>query len=218
MDIYHVLNRGTDKRDIVSDDADRYRFMRDLYIFNDKKRAPGNAHRRLEDDVSVFNEPRVPLVHIHAFCLMDNHYHLLLSEAVDDGIPYFMHKLNMGYSKYFNEKYKRTGTLWQGTYKKINIIKDSHFIYIPYYIHINPLDYEMKEWRQGKITDKNKALKILENYKWSSHLDYSGVKNYPSIIEKSTIEGMLGKPHKYRKEILSIISDPPIARDSKTIE
>lgn len=218
MQVYHILNRGTDKRKIVLDDADRYRFMRDLYILNNENPAPINLHRMTPQDKKIFKKERRPLVHIHAFCLMDNHYHLLLSEISEEGIAKFMHKLNKSYSRYFNIRHQRVGTLWQGKYKKILIEKDAHYMYIPFYIHLNALDYQMKEWRAGEVKDIKKAFKILNEYRWSSHLDYIGVKNYPSIITTNLVREMLGTPTEYKKEIQNLITNSDISPFSANIE
>lgn len=113
-------------------------------------------------------EHRELLVNIHAFCLMPNHYHLLLTERIDGGISKFMKKVNMGYAKYFNQKYERKGALFEGRYKSILVKNDAHFIYLPYYIHLNPLDLIMPGWRKNKIYDYKKAIQFLENYRWSS--------------------------------------------------
>ncbi len=218
MQMYHLLNRGTDKRDIVLDDADRYRFMRDLYILNDSNPAPLNPHRMSPEDKEIFKKKRKPLVHIHAFCLMNNHYHLLVSEIAEDGIAKFMQQLNKAYSRYFNQRHKRVGTLWQGKYKKVLIAKDAHYMYIPFYIHLNALDYKMKEWRDGGVTDIKKALKILTEYKWSSHLDYIGIKNYQSIITTNVVKELLGSPSQYKKEILNLITNSNVSSFSEIIE
>ena len=154
-----MLNRGVEKRAIVSDDRDRMRFMHDLFAFNDVVNVPNIIQPRRER--FDFSYERTPLVRIHAFCLMNNHYHLLLSNAVDSGMPRFLKKLNMGYTKYFNERHSRTGTLWQGKTKKILIEKNAHYMYIPYYIHLNPLDYTFPEWRAGKTNNARKALQSL---------------------------------------------------------
>mgnify|MGYP000745955618 CR=1 FL=1 len=188
MDFYHILNRGVEKRDIVKNDKDRLRFLHNLYVFNDTEATPNYILSKRHEE----QQKRHCLVHVHAFCLMNNHYHLLLSEIEENGISRFMQKLNMGYAKYFNEKYKRVGTLWQGKYKKILIERDAHFMYIPYYIHLNPLDYSHPEWREGKVRNVQKALESLRQYRWSSHLDYLGIKNFPSISNRKEILGCGG--------------------------
>jgi putative transposase len=216
MEFYHVLNRGVDKRNIVEDDTDRARFIHDLYIFNDANPALNFLHYgRQHSDTTP---RRRLLVYIHAFCLMKNHYHLLLSEVVEGGISLFMKKLNMGYTKYFNERYERTGTLWQGKYKSVSIVRDAHFLYVPFYIHLNPLDYVMPEWRRGEVRTAREALKHLEQYRWSSHLDYLGKKNFPSLIDTNEIRELISNPASYKQTITEIVSDPVIASGSEQLE
>jgi putative transposase len=212
MEFYHVLNRGVEKRKIVLGDKDRARFIHDLWAFNDANASSNFLHHARHEQLV----DRDPLVYMHAFCLMDNHYHLLLSERKDRGISLFMQKLNMGYAKYFNEKYERVGTLWQGKYKKILIKRDAHFMYIPYYIHLNPLDRSFAEWRDGKIKNPKRALAALREYRWSSHLDYLGIKNFPSLTHRTEILGLT--PTAYEREIASIISDLDISAGSLIIE
>ncbi|MEK7566700.1 MAG: transposase [Patescibacteria group bacterium] len=115
---------------------------------------------------------------------MPNHIHLLLSPVAENGMPLFMKKFNGGYAKYFNEKYKRTGALFEGRYKRILIENDAHFDYILYYIHLNPLDLITPEWRDKKLNNFRKAMKFLDSYRWSSYLDYTGEKNFPSVTQR----------------------------------
>lgn len=216
MELWHVLNRGVDKRDIVKSDKDRIRFIHNLYAFNDSNVVTHISQPARRDASTRYM--RKQLVHVHAFCLMNNHYHLLLSQIQENGISNYMRKINMGYAKYFNEKYSRTGALWQGKYKKVLIKRDPQFMYIPFYIHLNPLDFVMPEWRQGKIKKTRDALRHLENYRWSSHLDYAGKKNFPSIIRKDVIRDIVGAPARYEKELTDIVSDPILAANSTIIE
>ena len=218
MEFFHVLNRGVDKRTIVSNNDDRFRFVQGLYLYNDKNLLDKNT-KRLTKKPELFTE-RELLVHIHAFCLMDNHYHLLLSPVDDDlqNLSAFMRKLNMGYAKYFNEKYERSGALWQGKYKKIHIENDRHFIYLPYYIHLNPLDYKFPEWRDGKLTKQRGATEFLRAYRWSSFMDYNETKNYPSILYTDILKDVLGRSKNQEKEIENIIRDPVLSDGSNVFE
>lgn len=213
MELFHVLNRGVEKRAIVLDDKDRLRFLHDLYAFNDENPTPNyilsGRHRPYE---------RQLLVHIHAFCLMKNHYHLLLSEVADNGVSLFLKKLNGGYAKYFNERHTRSGALWQGKTRKIRIARDAHFLYIPFYIHLNPLDFEYPKWRTGALQNPEKALSYLRTYRWSSYLDYIGVHNFPSIIHMELLTHTLGSKKAQEKEIVSIMSNPALARKSFALE
>ena len=213
MEFYHVLNRGVEKRSIVIDDRDRLRFLHDLFVLNDRNPVPNFILPGRHEE-----RPRSLLVHLHAFCLMNNHYHLLLSEAQEGGISRFLHKFNMGYAKYFNERHDRSGVLWQGPSKKILIKRDAHFLYIPYYIHLNPLDYSHPGWREGKAKNVQKALATLHNYRWSSHLDYLGEKNFPSITEREFLAGIIDTKNRYEKEIVSIITSQELATQSMNIE
>jgi putative transposase len=187
MDFFHLINRGVDKRKVFLEDGDYIRFIHDMYIFNDSQIAPNYAVKaRME------GRKRNLLIRIHAFSLMPNHYHILASPVHEGGISLFMKKLNMGYAKYFNEKYERTGALWQGTFRKIPIIRDAHFKHIPYYIHLNPLDLTHPQWRSGTLRNYKNALSSLEHYRWSSYLDYNGVQNFPSLLYMSELRSLLG--------------------------
>lgn len=214
MELYHVLNRGVEKRVVFLDDRDRLRFLHDLFVFNDQNPV---LHYKLLDRHKE-NKKRKLLVHIHSFCLMPNHYHILLSPAIENGIPLFMKKLSMGYAKYFNERYKRSGTLWQGKYKRIRLQEDRHFLYILYYIHLNALDLSYPTWRTGNIRVPQKALDYLKTYRWSSHIDYTGVKNFPSITERGLFSEIIGSQKQYEKEITRIITNPELGEQEVTLE
>ena len=219
--IYHVLNRGVDKRKIFLDDQDRYRFIHDLYEFNDQNSAGNLNHfikKQKNSDVGRPNievgnlmsqrrEKRKLLVDVLVFCLMRNHYHLMLRERVPRGIPLFMKKLNGGYAKYFNEKYKRAGALFQGKYKSVLVVDDAHFVHLPYYIHLNPLDFNAPEWRERKLDNYKEAIKFLGSYRWSSHLDYCGRKNFPSVTNRSLLASFFGGTEQYEKHTLEWLKD-----------
>ena len=70
---------------------------------------------------------------------------------------------------------------WQGKYRKVLITRDAHFLYVPFYIHLNPLRYVMPQWREGGVRNVREALKHLAEYRWSSHLDYFGIKIFPQL-------------------------------------
>src|SRR3989344_5591657 len=178
VELYHVLNRGVDKRSIFLDDRDRRRFTDGLFFFNDT-RPIGNTRHLLRNTDLRSRYEREPVVDIHGWCLMDNHYHLLVTERTENGLTHFIRKFNIGYAKYFNERYNRSGALFQGRTKKVLIRSDPHFSYILHYIHLNPLDFLVgsKEWRERRIGSAARALAHLEKYQWSSYLDYCGEQN-----------------------------------------
>lgn len=209
MELWHALNHSIEGRDLFLDSQDYARFVHNLYEFNDSNPA-GNAYRLFDpsgmrDFVSPsFREARELLVQIHGWVLMKDHYHLLLSELIEGGISLFLRKVNVGYSKYVNERYERRGTLFQSRTKKILISHQPHILYILHYIHLNPLDYlsDAENWRirsRSGIHSFNEALKYLDSYRWSSYLDYVGKKNFPSILTTSLFRDALGNYHEALK-------------------
>jgi len=216
QDFYHTLNRGVDKRTLFLDKQDYLRFIHNLYELNNEDRVE-STFGAFKNDPTLANttsrKQRKLLVDILAFCLMPNHYHLLLSPRVENAIPKFMSKINIGYAKYFNQKYEREGTLFQGRYKKILITDNIHFLYLPFYIHFNPLDLKYPEWRENKISSPQKALEFLEVYKWSSHLEYLGAKNYGSVLNKKVLNEVFDGNIGYKKLIKAYLKD--IQVDSK---
>lgn len=215
-DIYHTLSRGVDKRKIFLDNQDYFRFIHNLFILNNQEVVYTTLYSFINMDFASPNiktglgkknqslnkrKPRKLLVDIYAFCLMPNHYHLLLSPKVKDGIPKFMKKLNMAYAKYFNRRYKRKGTLFESRYKFVLVNNEPHFYHLPYYIHLNPLDLKFPEWREGKLRSYRQALKFLEDYRWSSHLDYIGIKNFPSVTDRNFLIEVFEGTAKYKQSI-----------------
>ena len=112
------------------------------------------------------------LVHVGAYCLMPNHFHLLLREKTEGGIPMFMKKLATAYSMYFNTKYKRTGGLFEGVFMAQHINRDEYLKYLYAYIHLNPVKIIDPLWRENGIQDRVEAQNYLNNYGYSSFIDY----------------------------------------------
>ncbi len=218
--IYHVLNRGVDKRKIFLEKSDYMRFIHDLFEFNDTESVVNLTYRFTRTtrvvDTNNFKiseqHKRKLLVEILAFCAMPNHYHLLLKARTVEGIPEFMKKLNMGYSKYFNTKYERSGTLFEGRYKSVPVGSEAHFIHLPFYIHLNPLDLVMREWRQRDIKNYKEAMKFLEKYRWSSFLDYIGKKNFPSVTNRDLLLKFFGGTEEYKKSTVEWLKQQNIEK------
>ena len=203
--IFHILNRGVDGRNIFLDEKDYFRFVHNLFEFNDLSPALNTKYyfNQSMDFGNPYNirKPRKLIVEILAFCLMPNHFHLLLKQRGEGNIIKFMRKLGAGYANYFNQKYQRSGALFQGRYKLILVNSEPHFTYLPYYIHFNPLDLTMPEWRKGKIQNYQKAVEILNFFRWSSHLDYIGKKNFPSVTQRDFLLKFFGGPKNYKIKI-----------------
>lgn len=207
MELWHALNRGVEKRIIFGDDKDRFRFVHALALFNTTRPATNTTYLLSGDtsDIGCRYEDR--LVDVHAWCLMSNHYHLLLSERRENGISLFLRKLNVGYARYFNERHKRSGFLFQGSTKKKRIDSDGYFLHILHYIHLNPLDFlrGAEHWRERRIDNPKKALDHLASYRWSSYQDYCGRANFPFVLRTDLFEESLGNVQRatirYLKEI-----------------
>ena len=177
---YHVYNRGTDKRTLFRDDTDRQRFMKLLYLSNSVESI--NVRNILRKDNEPYTSKRgAPLVSIGAYCLMPNHFHILLTPRVKDGVPKFMKKLCTGYSMYFNRRHNRTGTLLEGRFKSKWIDNDIYLKYLYAYIHLNPL----KLWSRVEVVSEpsiEETLNYIESYKYSSLPSYLQVTRLENVI------------------------------------
>jgi len=206
--IYHIYNRGVEKRNIFTNDEDHYRFIHNLFEFNDQDAVLNCAYYFNRQptltglpDLKKERKPRKLLVEILIFTLMPNHFHLLVRQKKENGIVKFMQKIGTGYSNYFNKKYERVGPLFQGRFKAVLVSDDAHFIHLPYYIHSNPLDLNY-----GSSTSIE-VEKFLENYKWSSFPDYIGQDNFPSVTSREFLLEFFGGQERYRKEMIKWIKE-----------
>jgi putative transposase len=214
------MSRGVDKRAIFQDDHDRLRFMHNLSAFNTTRPITNNWRRASTLGGCTLGEclPGDPLVKIHAICLMLNHYHIFLEELAEKGASLFLQKVNGGYVQYFNRKYERKGTLYETRFKRIEIANEKHFSYLPFYIHCNPLDLFDYGWRKREIADAEKAWQFLENYRWSSHLDYLGKENFPDVIKKDFLLEYFGGTQGYRDSFRQWLSDIQMPSDDIHLE
>jgi putative transposase len=137
----------------------------------------------------IFKEKRSgKLISVLGYCLMPNHFHLILYEHTEGGISKFMGKLLTAYSMYFNTKYERSGPLFTRPFRSEHIGDESQYMYIFSYVHLNPLSIIDKNWKETGVKNKKEAKKFLENYQWSSYQDFLG-NNRPEskIIDFSMI-------------------------------
>ncbi|MEK7663831.1 MAG: transposase [Patescibacteria group bacterium] len=186
-EFYHVFNRGVEERKIFLDDEDKLRFVNSLLVFNDANPASWNMrsfwYQRGPTSLIGVYKPEDPLVEIHSFALMDNHFHLLLKQIKERGVSIFMQKLG-GYSYYFNKKYKRVGSLFQGKFKAVLIRTDKQLKNAFVYVNTNPVGLIEPNWKEKGIKDFKKSTRFLKEYKWSSCPDYLTEANNYSFIEK----------------------------------
>jgi putative transposase len=178
-EFYHVYNRGVEKRVIFLDEADHKRFVKLLYTANSTK----SVHLSNYQGLALIGIPRgQQIVAVGAWCIMPNHFHLLLKESIEGGISQYMHKLLTGYTMYFNKKYRRKGALFEGTFNVRHLDSDEYLKYQYAYIHLNPIGIIDAGWKNKKIKDKNRAKKFLNSYQYSSFQDHAGSKRDESLI------------------------------------
>src|SRR5680860_333938 len=147
---YHLYNRGVEKRIIFLDNADRYRFLKLIYLCNSHQSVDIGE---ISEGLPFRHERGETLVDIGAYTLMDNHFHLLVKEKIEGGISKFMGKVCTGYSMYFNKRYKHSGALFQGVFQATHMDTDPLLEYIYSYIHLNPVKIIEPEWKEKGIED-----------------------------------------------------------------
>ncbi len=147
------------------------------------------------------------LVLIGAWCLMPNHFHLLIKENGEGGISKFMQKLATAYSMYFNTKYSRTGGLFEGRFKSSHIDNDRYLKYIFSYINLNPVKLIDSDWKEKGIKNKKQSFDFLCGYKFSSFLDYLGTIRKESIIlDSKSFPNYFPTSDSFKREILEWIN------------
>ena len=171
---YHIYNRGNSKQKIFHDNEDHARFISLLYVSNSSENFNLYDLNR-NTNFNVYEIERSnSLVAIGSYCLMPNHFHILLTEKNERGISKFMQKLSTAYSMYYNKKYERTGGLFEGKFKSQHIDTDRHLKYLFSYIHLNPIKLIQRNWKEKGIRNKKEAIDYLNKYPYSSYLDFIG--------------------------------------------
>lgn len=196
-EFYHIYNRGNSKQKIFLDKLDYEHFIKLLYCCNSDKNF---AFREdiIKKGIDAFDfEREESLVDIGAWVLMPNHFHIYISPKSDFGLTEFMRKLSTAYVKYFNTKYDRTGTLFEGKFKATYINKDNQAKYLFSYIHLNPIKLIDHDWKEKGIKNIKKSISFLESYKYGSYIDFINInerkeskilniKNFPKYFSNVT--------------------------------
>lgn len=171
--IYHIFNRGVEKRNVFTDTKEYTRFLEVIRYYQQihPQIKFSQANREERENLSEGK-----LIEVVAYCLMPNHFHLLLKQLNDNGISTFIRRLINSYTRYFNTKNERIGPLFQGPFKAVGIESDEQLFHVTRYIHLNPL--------AGHL------VKDLRSFKWSSYLEYLGLGNN-RLCEKEKIEQLI---------------------------
>lgn len=200
---FHIYNRGNGKQKIFLDEEDYDRFEKILYICNSEK----NFNFRdsiIDIKIEAFDLERgTPLVSILAWVLMPNHFHLFLisprhglGEEENENITNYLHRVSTSYAMYFNKKYKRTGSLFEGRFKAKYVNKENYFNYLFAYIHLNCIKVIQPDWKKNGIRDKEKAKNYLKTFQHSSFQDYfSNKRKQEKIINKNVLPSHIKRLH-----------------------
>lgn len=183
--IYHVYNRGVERRKVFLDVEDYRTFINRLeQLLSDPKKLTiqQTRGRRGGDRLQSYHGQ----IELLAYCLMPNHFHMLVHQIQQDALPKFMSSLMTSYSMYFNRKYDRVGSLFQGRYKGSLINEDAYYMHITRYIHLNPIDIS----------------KPYDSYPYSSYANYVADSG-PEWLNHHLVLGMFDDPSSYKQFVAS---------------
>jgi len=201
----HVYTRGVKKLPIYRQKGDLRRLLFNLYYFNHADRMPDNWKRELEISGNSVNfewpdawGERQPIVSILAFSIMFNHLHLIIKEIVEGGTSRFMHRVSMAYSKFINEKYEESGSLFQGAFKSRLIEEDADFRNLAVYVMVkNPFERYPGGLRQA-IEHFDDAYERMASDPFSSLGTYTGRQASP-IITKDLLGELFETPESFKE-------------------
>ncbi|OGF64502.1 hypothetical protein A2Z53_03300 [Candidatus Giovannonibacteria bacterium RIFCSPHIGHO2_02_42_15] len=205
-EFYHVYNRGVDKRTIFLDGNDFDRFLQSMKEFNSDDPIGSIYENSFRGSI---RKKQKKLVDFIAYCLNPNHYHFILKQSSEKGIERFMHRLGMGYAKFFNNKYKRSGALFQGTFKARHINTNEYLLHLSAYINLN---YKVHKLGHGAFRSSWGAYNMLTKNTKEDFIDveiitsqFRNFEEYKEFAEFSLAD-ILNKK-KIFKEMESVLLD-----------
>lgn len=206
----HAFKRGARGMPITNDQSDNWRFVRLLYYMNDEflgenwNRSLSSSPTATTKKTGIFSRlpdwpKQKPLVEIAGYCLMPNHFHLILKEIKKDGMAKFMQKLGQSMSNHFNEKYKQKGSIFQGGYKGRTVEDDNYLRYLAVYVMVkNPFELYPKGSLEGATKDFDDAWNWAVDYPFCSLADYTGKRKNSTILEKGLLGEIFAKPSDFK--------------------
>lgn len=194
-EIYHVFNRGIDKRITFANSADFGRGIQTirLYRFSSPIKLSRLFSLSIATQMSIIDklsEANNKLVDIICYCLMPNHFHFLLKQLVDRGISLFLSQFENSYTRYFNTKNDRIGQLFLDRFKHVRIENNDQLFHVNRYIHLNPYSSDLVQNYDG-----------LLSYPWSSLPEYLNL-SQENICEKEIIMSDFKSTESYKDFIL----------------
>ena len=180
---YHIYNRGAFKQPIFKDRHDYTRLLFSI-IHAQSPISFSNIHRVTKRftvtegfalEAEQINDILINrFVELSAFCIMPNHYHLIVKEITEGGIERYLHRIGDGYAKYFNQRYQGAGHVFAGAFQAKNVADNNYLLYLSAYIHRNPR--ELPAW-------KNKEFE----YPWSSLQDFTEANRWGGLLMSDII-------------------------------
>ncbi len=184
-EFYHLYNRGLEKKDIFYQNRDYSLFIDTFFYYQIQNPKPRFSNYRRSKLFPV--DPSKKIVDIICYCLMPNHFHLLVKQLRDGGITEFMRKFILSYIKYINLKYKHQGPLLNGPFRAVRMETDEQLVHVSRYIHLNPL--------------VSLLVKDLSFYPWSSYKTYIGLEDNPALASKEILN-FFKSAKNYKKFVL----------------
>jgi putative transposase len=164
---YHVYNSGSAKDNIFVDEADYKTFLYYLFIYSAPREAVIKKYPRLPTRLKAKNMSND--IFLISYCLLPNHFHLLLKQKPEDAMPKFMKQVINGYLTYFNKKYKKSGTIFRGRYKSVRIESEYLLVQMIRFVHLNPsihsLCQDIKDYSWSSFTNPLWGSGIINRFK-----------------------------------------------------
>lgn len=181
---YHLYNRGLEKQNLFASNREYSRFIKAIFYYQIQSPKPKFSMRNGPKMFPIDASKKI--VDILCYCLMPNHFHLLVRQIQEGGISEFMRKISESTTKYRNTKHNRQGPLFQGAFKAVHIETDEQLIHVSRYIHLNPLVALI--------------IKDLKLYPWSSYPTFIGLDN--QSVFKEEILSFFKSPKAYEKFVI----------------
>ncbi len=189
--IYHLYNRGNNKQTVFYDEQDyrAFLFRIGLALGIDTEVLNNNEFLRMPKSRVRITKSPPGLYGLHGFCLMPNHFHLLIEQFENRSISKFMSKICTSFSMYMNKKYNRVGHVFQDRFKSVPIENNSQLMWTSAYIHMNPV--------------KGSLVTVPHEYKWSSFNDLAGNRKLP-ITHTDFINYIFETKENFIKQTLAV--------------
>lgn len=194
-EIYHIYNQGLDKRPTFTDQRQYVRALETIHFYQYKTNLKLSTFLKLpKSEKESFTASHLKKENKHicilSFCLMPNHFHLLVKQLHEGGISRFASNFQNSYTKYFNTKHERKGSLFLDQFKAVRMETDEQFIHVSRYIHLNPYS--------SYIT---KSLEETQIYPWSSFREYVQPSPF-DISDKEILFSFFKTPNSYKNFVL----------------